>query len=343
MGKSDNRALLGVLIFLVLASLPPIIFLSISSRLISSISMTLISMAATIGLLVLTLLFMLLAVVFKPRKRAQHYHWESVFPEEQHEDILIEKKQPVSPNVAVRPKTPGRAFAAVAVIAVVLLLSAILALGVPGIKESFFGNASNSTKVLKNYSTDAPFEKNDSGKAVQPLAVKNVSAGNESFVISKLASGFGSASVNLASRIGRGLQIAASKSLSLLRQIPEKAWFAISIAAVSIVLLVASIVSYRSGQLAELPDWFSVSAAALWSSVKKHPLRSFLGAILVVLAAIGFSALIFRKKLVNFSFVDLFLSLRDFASAYRFYILIGILVLAVTIGILALLERKGKA
>ncbi len=334
-----NRfALLAILAFVIVAAIPPFLLLLyyIGGLNLEGFFPGTASFAAVAGLLVAAVFFAGIAFLAGPRK-SRRYEWDAVFPEQDEEsrEILaaaeprsrrVENKEVAARQVAAPRQPSGFKFiAALAIIAIVILL---VASNFSDFRGKLFGNQSNETKI----SVETPSVKVD--VAAKGNATSILSAAKKTF------SGAKGKAFGLASKAKHGIQ-----------KVPYKAWTIAAGVALLALAVGTLFYSWRSGQLGQVLGWFggwAVRGKSALYAIWRNKLKSVLALLAFLIVASVAAAFIFMKKLAGpsssmSSAMDALVYMRNFASAYRLYIFIGILALLVVIGFLFMLEkRSGK-
>lgn len=161
---------------------------------------------------------------------------------------------------------------------------------------------------------------------------------------------------NFGSKIKSSIIGLTSSIKSRILKVPDAAWRNIAVAAVALLAVGTAFYSHRAGQLGEIPAWFRGWLgwlATILAAARKNWQKVIIRSILVAVVCAAVAAVVFRKWLAarfpSISFpsimdaaVSALLAVRDFVSAYRLYILIGIFALLAIIGILFMYETRGK-
>ncbi|HIG98510.1 TPA: hypothetical protein HA231_03760 [Candidatus Woesearchaeota archaeon] len=351
MPKNDAAVMFVVMLFLFLASFPFVVIVALHSGILPSIKLSVglegLALAAIVPLLaipVVAVAVLLTVAVFRriPRhvRKPGFYHWEKgVFAPER--EALPEPVRPVN-NIGVSSNPRLNRFSVAAIIIVLLAAAALLVLFTPAVRERLAG-------------FDFGFAgKNATSEVVKP-AVPSANVEGEAGASHVNLTGFFIGVKNVAywpvgavRALGGGIRKAIAGVYSSVthkvKGVPPEAW---RIAVIGIVVLLAGAAffnSYRSGQLFGLRGWVSDIAAAIWRN-------RFRVALLMVAAAVVASAIavfIFRKRLLSWfggfgaGPAGVVSSVRDFVSAYRLYLLIGIFALLAVIALLFVLEKKGQ-
>lgn len=366
---NDTVLFVAVIAFLLLATLPPLLFFAFYLDVVQLPSLSFsgdVAVAATIGVAVVASLFVVAAAAAMlargvrrmPKKpKPEHYPWESYFGPAA-EERLPEKlpvAQPIEPvaakverdgayrATAPIPGRPGNAVKLVAASVVILLLVAlvlVLASRLP-MFDGFFGNVTNASKPAKDFAVVVP--------SAPASALANASSP---------FAGLADAAKKAASSVKNGIFKSASAVKSGILKIPDKAWMSASAVVVILLLAGALAVSYRRGELVNVAGWLGrwlVGMSSAFAAILRNKLKSVLGLAAIAVASAAAAAFVFRDRIKfprisvglpelpsDFSVGSALSSVKDFASAYRIYIMIGIFALLVIIAVIMLLERMGK-
>ena len=338
MSEADRLTLLAVLAFVLIAGIPPLLLLLyyLGVLRLPSLSAGIVSFAAVAGLFVLAGFFVaVLFAVAASRKKPVRYEWEAVFPardEEFHEALAVTKakrRHVVKEKYYIRQepvegKSPAvKVIAAAAIIALLVILFASSG-SFSDLKHRFFGNQSNATEI----SVKTPSVK-----------VEVTAAANSSSVFKNVRKIF----VAAKDKMG-GFASAAKRNV---QKVPYKTWAIAASAALAILLIAVLFLSYRTGQLGQVQGWlvgWLDGAKSVLAAAWRKKLKTAAVLIAILLVAAGIAAFVFREKLGSSispaSAVHAMAAIRDFASVYRLYILVGVFALLVVIGILFLLEKR---
>ncbi|MBI2549596.1 hypothetical protein HYV83_00255 [Candidatus Woesearchaeota archaeon] len=312
---------------------------------------------------------------FIPKPR--HYPWEGVFKQKEFAAaaaaVVVPRKKLAVP--VDKPKS-GAGIKAVAVVAVVVLALVALSFFTSTLKEfSIFVGANETANETRNVSaiTTANISEkvpvaNVSKINISAFFRKVFAARNETAKVAHVKAAektepadFGKAFANVRSSIGRSV----ADIKSSIGKVPYNVWQSVAAAVLAVVLATTVFLSHRTGQLGEVVLW--VKGWVVWlfslpSAIMRNKLKSLVIALAVAVVCGGVAAFVFRNKLANLggfaaasraaaanlpsnagpAIFGLLISVRNFLFVYRLYIFIGIFVLLVVIGILYMLERKGR-
>ncbi|MBI2141457.1 hypothetical protein HYU16_03460 [Candidatus Woesearchaeota archaeon] len=315
---------------------------------------------------------------FKPRQEPEHYPWENVFRAAGKEEFKAAKVKVKAAFAAPKLNATALAVAAVIIAATVVFFVVV----VPTAKDVFTGDGKGSNltdlgnlsagisdkdNVVKNESASSLFQffkaklsnlgktnmtsQAEEAKAAEAKKLAEAEKAKqkqekEAKQKERMASSFSALAVKFKAVKAAALQASAF-------------WPFVLAGAGILVLLAGGFYVYKAKKIRPAIELLRTSAAdsvewlaVLFAAARKNIVKIIALAILV---AAAIAAFVFRDWLrgkvsglsgfpgsLPNSLFELAFAVRDFFSAYRFYIAIGVIALLVILGILFVLERKGK-
>ncbi len=294
-------------------------------------------------------------------ERQVHYPWEDIFGPERE-------------GVAEKPyrKIQGKPFsgnykALAAVVVVLAIVGLIVLLSVmPNANNALFGRGPNETKQasITNAASNASAANASEGNLfsrllsaakiralAQPVVKEAKPQAKAPAGVPLLAAvkGFGS-------KVKKGFLSSLGSVKLRVSKVNHIVWRNMAIAGIIILLAVSVFYSRKSGQLGWILSWFRDWLdwlVAILVYMRKNKLKVLLWVIVVAVVCAAIGAVVFRKWLgarfpsisassFTGAAVNALFAVRDFVSAYRLYILIGIFALLAIIGILFIYETMGR-